>query len=99
MRPLSDVLFGLYRGTPQHGEWVVACLEGSWPALLGERLAAVCRPRRLDGGCLLIEIIDPSWADALRGMRTELCDRIGSATRNEVRQVKFRETSEADGGA
>ena len=90
MKPLGDVLFGLYRGTPQNGEWVVACLEGSWAGLLGDRLAAVCRPYCLEGGCLVIEITDRSWADALQGMATELCARIGSATRNEVRQLRFR---------
>jgi predicted nucleic acid-binding Zn ribbon protein len=90
MKPLSDVLFGLYRGTPQHEEWVIACLEGAWPALVGDRLAGVCRPKRLEKGHLIIEISDRTWADALRGMQSELCDKIRAATRDEVRQIAFR---------
>ncbi len=93
MKPLSDVVFGLYRGTPEHEEWVIACLEGAWPNLIGDRLATVCRPHRFGRGRLVIEVTDPAWNDALRAMRDQLCDKIRAATGGEVRQIAFREPS------
>lgn len=90
MQAVGDLIFGLYRGTPQEGEWIIACLEGAWAALVGERLAQVCRPALFEEGCLTIQILDPSWVDALQGMGAELREKIRAATHNEVRHVRFR---------
>ena len=89
MEPISNVLFGLFRGTPRHGEWVVACLEGAWPALVGERIAGVCRPARVEGSVLTIEVLDGAWEEPLREMRTELLQRISQGTGNTVSDLQF----------
>ena len=97
MEEISGILFGLYRGTPRHSEWVAACLEGMWPGLLGERLARVCRPSALKNSMLTITILDRDWEGALRSLKPELLRRIGKATGNEIRDVTFvvvRATSE-----
>ena len=90
MDPISGVLLSLYRGTPQHGEWIIAFLEGSWTAIVGEQLAKVCRPQRFDSSHLVVAIADPSWADALRGLESELRKKLQRATCGEVRRVSFR---------
>ena len=89
MDPISQVLYGLFRGTPQHGEWVIACLEGAWPALLGERIAGVCRPASYENSRLSIEVTDGAWVEPLREMTSELLDRIRKGTGNEVREIAF----------
>ncbi len=89
MEPLSKVLFGLFRGTPRHAEWVIACLEGAWPNLVGERIAGVCRPAHFGDSRLTVEILDPAWAEPLRDMMPELLLRIREGTGNEVREIGF----------
>jgi predicted nucleic acid-binding Zn ribbon protein len=89
MEPLSGILFGLFRGSPQHGDWVVACLEGAWPALVSERIALVCRPARFEASKLTIEITDAAWDEPLRQMAPELLQRIRQGTADEVRELRF----------
>ncbi len=90
MDSISSVLFTLYRGTPQHAEWMIACLEGAWPSLAGERIARTCRPLLFDESCLVIEITDPAWEAAIKEMAGELLDRIRTGTCGEVRCLDFR---------
>jgi len=91
MEPVSSVLFSLFRGTSQHGEWVVACLQGAWPALLGDKLAAACRPRTFSNSRLVIEVVDPMWAGTLHSLERDILAKIGSATAGEVRSLAFTE--------
>ena len=90
MEPAFGILFSLQRGTANHREWVVACLQGAWPKLIGDRLAAVCRPASLRGSELVVEVLDKSWQDALRGIAAELAARLKSQTAGEVRTVSIR---------
>jgi hypothetical protein len=87
LEKLFGVLFSLYRGTPNHGEWVVACLRGAWPKLLGDRLAAVCEPASFDGSTLVVKILDPQWEEAVRSVRPELLKKLRSATAGEVNRI------------
>ena len=90
MEPLSRILFSLYRGTPQHGPWVVACLEGAWAAILGDKLARVCRPVSWENYRLTIAVPDQEWSESLQGLKEDLLARIRHATGHEVRQISFR---------
>ncbi len=90
MEPISSILFKIYRGTPQHSDWMVACLQGAWPALVGERLAHVCRPAAFSKSSLVIEILDADWEGALRSMKKELLEKLRLATADEVLQLSFR---------
>ncbi len=87
MEPASKAVYALFRDTPRHGDWVVACLQAAWPALLGETLAPACRPRSLAHARLTIEIVDPMWADAVRHLEGEILARIGEATGGLVRSL------------
>ena len=93
LEPLSNVLFSLFKGKPNHGQWVVACLEGAWPKLLGDRLAAVCRPVRLENADLLIEILDHEWDQAVRSVKQTLIEKLQAATANEVKTITFSRQS------
>ncbi len=89
MEPISNILFGLFRGTPRHAEWMIACLEGAWRNLVGDRIAAVCRPVRFEDSRLTVEILDPAWDKPLRAMMPELLLRIRSGTGGEVQDLRL----------
>ncbi len=90
MQPVSSVIYSLFRGSPRHDEWVVACLEGAWTGLLGERLATACKPVRFERSSLLVEVLDEAWIEPLRSCSAELLARIRTATGGEVQCVDFR---------
>ncbi|MDM7998025.1 MAG: DciA family protein [Acidobacteriota bacterium] len=89
MEPLAGVLYGLFRGTPNHERWVLACLEGAWPKLLGERLAAVCRPSGFENGALSVEILNNEWDSVVKSVRSELVEKLRAATAGEVKSIVF----------
>jgi hypothetical protein len=98
MERLFGILCSLYRGTPQHGEWVVECLKGSWPKLVGDKLAVVCRPIALADTILKIEILDDAWEDALRSLKSELQDKLKAMTAGEVKTVILNKNSHGSHG-
>ncbi len=89
MEPVGQIVYSIFRGTPRHDEWVLACLQGAWPGLAGERLAAVCRPCSYSEFRLMIEVLDPAWEEPLREIGGELLARIRTATGGEVRVLKL----------
>ena len=86
-------MFSLFREKPNHGQWVLACLEGAWQKLLGERLAAVCRPVRFENADLSIEILDSAWEQAVTGVKEALLEKLRTATAGEVRTITFSRQS------
>ena len=90
MDSIANVLMSLYRDTPQHGEWITAFLEATWKVIVGDQLARVCRPLRFESSHLVIGVMDPSWADALRGLESELYRKMRRATCGEVRRISCR---------
>jgi len=91
--PVSNILFSLYRGTPQHEEWVVACLQGAWEAIVGERLAGACHPSAIKGTELIVEITDSSWMKALNGVKRNIAAKLRTATSGEVQSISFSKKS------
>jgi hypothetical protein len=89
MEPISNILFSLFRGSPRHGEWVLACLEGAWPAIVGEGIARVCRPASCAGATLVVSITDTAWEKVLASMKDELQAKIRLVTGGEVRELSF----------
>jgi hypothetical protein len=89
VEPLFGVLFSLFKEKPNHGQWVIACLEGAWPKLLGDRLAAACRPVRFEDSDLVIEIFDVGWDQAVKSVKDALLDKLRAATAGEVKTISF----------
>jgi len=89
MEPVSNIIFSIFRGTAQHDDWVLSCLEGAWPGLVGERLAAACRPRTFKGSHLTVEALDPEWVPALKALEDELLAKMVEATGGEVRSLEI----------
>jgi len=89
LEPVSSILFSLYRGTPQHEEWILVCLQGAWKGIVGERLAEVCRPSAVKGSELIIEITNSSWVKALKGVRRDMAEKLRIATFGEVQSISL----------
>ena len=82
------MLFSVYRGTPNHGEWVVSCLQGAWPKLIGDRLACVCTPASFEGSTLVIETKDRQWKEAVSIVKPILLEKLRCATAGEVKTIR-----------
>jgi len=93
MDRVSNILLSLFSQTPHHGDWVVACLEGSWPGILGETIAQVCSPIALRGSLLIVEIRDPAWEPALQSMKDEMSGRLRKASGGAVKKLHFTQKS------
>lgn len=90
MKPIASVLPSIFRDSPNHCLWVVACLEGSWQKIVGDGIARVCRPLTLDGSNLVLEILDPSWESTVKGVENEVLEKIRQFAGNEVKRITFR---------
>jgi len=90
MKPIASILPSIFRDSPDHRLWVVACLEGSWQEIVGAGIARICRPLRLDNSNLVLEILDPSWESTLKGMERDVLEKIRQFAGNEVKQLSFR---------
>jgi predicted nucleic acid-binding Zn ribbon protein len=90
MKPIASILPSIFRDSPHHQLWVVACLEGSWQEIVGDGIARICRPSRLDNSNLVLEILDPSWEGTLKGMERDLLEKIRQFAGNEVKRLSFR---------
>lgn len=88
MEQLFSTLFSLHRGTPHHGEWVIACLQGAWTNLVGERLASACRPVQYSRSELTVEVLDKSWEAAVKNLKPELLKKLQAATACEIKTIK-----------
>ena len=89
MELLSGILFSLYRKTPIRGDWVVACLSGQWPRLVGDRLAVYCRPAAFNDSKLVVELLDETWEEAVGSVKQELLKKLGAATAGEVKSISL----------
>lgn len=89
MKPVSDVIFTLFQGTPHQDEWLLACLTGAWSGMLGEPMGRVCRPQTVRGGRLVVQVLDSAWLPVLTGMHRELLERIRAATGCRLERVTF----------
>jgi predicted nucleic acid-binding Zn ribbon protein len=89
MEPISNILFSLYRGTPKHDEWVLACLQGAWPGIVGSRIAKVCHPASFSNHSLRVEVTDGSWQQPLEEMREQLLAKIQGGSNGEVQQLEI----------
>jgi hypothetical protein len=89
VKQLFSILLGVYRGTSRHSNWVVVCLDGAWPKLVGDKLASVCRPVRLNDTELVVEILDRDWENALKSVQSNLQQKLESATMGFVKTLSF----------
>jgi predicted nucleic acid-binding Zn ribbon protein len=61
-----------------------ARLFGSWAVVVGEEIAARCRPVKLEDGELVVEAESTAWATQLNLLRTKLLGRIRTGVGPDV---------------
>ena len=78
----------LRRATPRRSSF--AWLAGTWPAIVGKRLAEHTRPSDLAGGVLHIAVSGKEWRVELEGVADEFRTRVNQAWgSNVVREIRF----------
>lgn len=62
-----------------------------WSEVVGERIAAVTQPERIEKGILFVAVSSAAWRAELTLRRQEIIDRINAAAGGTVvRDVRFR---------
>jgi hypothetical protein len=84
------VIFSLYKENSANDEWIVSCLEGAWPKLLGGKLSQVCRPAFYKNSELVIDVIESGWDEAVKSVQLELEKKLAAATAGHVRKIRIR---------
>ena len=92
MEPVFSLLFALNRGMANYGEWVIACLQGAWPRLVGDRLAAVCRPAAFRNSELVVEVLNKGWEEAVQSVKPDLVQKLRAATAGVIKTIAIRLT-------
>jgi hypothetical protein len=63
--------------------------------LVGDRLAAMCRPVCLKDNELIVEILDPDWVEAVKGVESPLQEKLETVTMGIVKTLSFSQRSAA----
>ena len=75
MRSFQSFFSEVLRRACSDPETLVAAVQGLWPSLVGEEIAAHSRPVRLRGGTLIVEVTSHRWARELARLQPLLVER------------------------
>ena len=90
-RPIADSLPAVARNLGGAGGPALIDLLQRWPEVVGDTVAAHCRPLSLRDGTLTIAADEPAWGAQLRWLEADLLGRLdqtlgaGAVTRIAVR--------------
>lgn len=69
-----------------------------WDARVGEEIARVARPHRVDGDTLIVKVAHSAWINELSLRQKELLERLNEGrSRSTVKRLLFRLDPEAKG--
>ncbi len=90
-RPIGESLDRLSRSLSGMGAQPLVSVFTEWPKVVGDTLAAHCRPLSLDGTKLVIAVDEPAWATQVRYLETELLGRLAEVVEGPpVRSIEVR---------
>jgi hypothetical protein len=78
-RPVADSLAAVTRNLGGAGGPALVDLLNRWPEVVGEQLAAHCRPVSLRAGTLTIAADEPAWGAQLGWLEADLRRRLDEA--------------------
>jgi predicted nucleic acid-binding Zn ribbon protein len=88
---VGEGLDRLARSLSGVGAQPLATVFTEWHVVVGETLAAHCRPLALDGTRLVIGVDEPAWATQVRFLETELLARLAEVVAaTPVRSIEVR---------
>lgn len=62
-----------------------------WSEIVGEQIARVAVPERMERGILFVAVTSPTWRTELSLRRMEIRERINTALRQDVvKEIRFR---------
>jgi predicted nucleic acid-binding Zn ribbon protein len=75
-RPLSESMDRLLASLKGGDRATTVSVFSRWAELVGDQVAAHCRPLKLDEGVLVVEVDDPAWATQLKILHSDVIDRL-----------------------
>lgn len=75
-RPLSESMDRLLSSLKGGDRATTVSVFSRWAELVGEQVAAHCRPLKLDDGVLVVEVDDPAWATQLKILHSDVVERL-----------------------
>lgn len=86
---VGEVLEGFLRETGLREQVRRMSVLDAWDELVGDKIARVTEPVRLDGGVLFVEVRSSAWLMELNMMKRRILDRLNDG-REEGRIEKIR---------
>lgn len=63
----------------------------SWPSIVGEKIAGVTTPQRIENGILFVQVSTAPWRAELAMRRMEILEKVNTAAGKKViRDIRFR---------
>lgn len=89
-RPLGEALEGYLRRSGLGEKIEAASVVPAWDALVGEKIAAVTSPLRVNGGTLFVAVRSSAWLMELKLMEREILRRLNdNRQRGRISHIRF----------
>lgn len=89
-QPLNSALDRVLRSLRGGDRQTTVTVFSRWSDLVGESVAAHVRPLKLDGGTLVVEVDDPTWATQMKFLEGDLLDRLRDTGGMAVEHIEIR---------
>lgn len=89
-RPLSTAMDRLLKSLRGGDRQATVTVFAQWSDLVGESVAAHVRPLKWDGGTLVVEVDDPSWATQMKFLEADLLRRVNQGAETVVERLEIR---------
>lgn len=91
MQPVGDLVGRVLGELGLDGVALAHRIGNDWPELVGEPVAAHCRPLGIRGGVLELEVDSPVWSQQLQLRKTELLAKLRDRyDRDAPQELRFQ---------
>ena len=91
MEPVGDLVGKVLGELGLDGVALAHRIGSEWPEVVGEQVAAHCRPLGLRAGVLEVEVDSPVWSQQLQLRKTEILENLRVRyERQAPREVRFQ---------
>ena len=91
MEPVGDLVGKVLGELGLDGVALAHRIGSEWPEIVGEQVAAHCRPLGLRAGVLEVEVDSPVWSQQLQLRKMEILENLrGRYERQAPREVRFQ---------
>lgn len=87
---LSTSLDAVVRSLRGPSRAAVGGVFGRWAEAVGEQVAGHVKPVKLDGGVLVVEVDDPTWATQVKFLSSTIIERLASVAGVTVTRIDVR---------